>query len=134
MARPRFYRNDTEKGQPAGQGRKKKKKNVTDGHWTSFLSKLRRKRPAQRKTAKKKQNKTKKKCHGRTLDLVSVETTPENGEKKKISVDSTIENLCGRFHHRKRCQNCHVTDRRTNTICPCLPFFFLHSKPIPQKT
>jgi hypothetical protein len=42
---------------PAEKGRKKKKKgkkNVTNGHWTSFLSKLHRKRPAHRKRAKKK--------------------------------------------------------------------------------
>jgi hypothetical protein len=37
-----------------GQPTRKKKKNVTDGHWTSFLSKLRRKRPAHRKRAKNK--------------------------------------------------------------------------------
>ncbi len=49
--------------QPARKG--PKKKNVTDGHWTSFLSKLRRKRPAHRKRAKKKKNVTDRQLTGK---------------------------------------------------------------------
>jgi hypothetical protein len=44
------------------------------------------------------------------------DSPPEKGGKKKTSAVSAIENLCGQFRHRKRCQNCHVTDRRTNAI------------------
>ncbi len=93
---------------PPEKGKKRKKKNLSRTDCP----------PKKAEKRKKKEKKTSQTDTGpRFCQNYTGKGQPTGkGPKKKKKTISAIKNICGRFRHRKRCQNCHVTDRWTNAI------------------